>query len=81
MAKRSRPYSLNPSSAAVLAPPVGHVCGLPAVYFTPIQVLEAAQKSFDPNHKDNWDLAQIAELASDEQLKTWLLEPTSSRPG
>src|SRR5882757_1553106 len=30
-----------------------------------------------PNHRDNWDLAEIAELASDEQLLVWLLEPTA----
>ncbi|MGQ0464191.1 MAG: prevent-host-death protein [Sporichthyaceae bacterium] len=34
-----------------------------------------------PNHRDNWDVAEIAELATDEQLKVWLLEPAaSSRP-
>lgn len=30
-----------------------------------------------PNHRDNWDVAEIAELASDEQLKVWLLEPAA----
>lgn len=28
-----------------------------------------------PNHRGNWDVAEIAELADDEQLRTWLLEP------
>jgi hypothetical protein len=28
-----------------------------------------------PNHRENWDLAQIGELATDAQLRTWLLEP------
>lgn len=26
-----------------------------------------------PNHRDNWDLVQIVELASDENLRDWLL--------
>lgn len=30
-----------------------------------------------PNHRDNWDVAEIAELASDSQLRTWLLEPAA----
>lgn len=30
-----------------------------------------------PNHRDNWDVAEIAELASDEQLRIWLLEPAA----
>jgi hypothetical protein len=28
-----------------------------------------------PNHRDNWDLVEIIELATDEQLRSWLLEP------
>jgi predicted RNase H-like HicB family nuclease len=30
-----------------------------------------------PNHRDHWDVAEIAELAGDEQLKAWLVEPAS----
>lgn len=30
-----------------------------------------------PNHGDNWDVAEIAELATEEQLRAWLLEPTA----
>ncbi len=30
-----------------------------------------------PNHRGNWDVAEIAELATDEQLRTWLVEPAA----
>ncbi len=30
-----------------------------------------------PNHRDNWDVAEIAELSSDEQLIFWLLGPAA----
>lgn len=30
-----------------------------------------------PNHRDNWDVAEIVELASDEELRVWLLEPAA----
>lgn len=26
-----------------------------------------------PNHRDNWDLVEIVELASDDELRNWLL--------
>lgn len=29
-----------------------------------------------PNHRDNWDVVQITELSTDEQLRSWLLEPS-----
>jgi hypothetical protein len=29
-----------------------------------------------PNHRDNWDLVQIAELADDEQLRSWIVGET-----
>jgi len=30
-----------------------------------------------PNHKDNWDVVEIVELADDDQLKAWLLQPVA----
>lgn len=27
-----------------------------------------------PNHRDNWDVVEIVELATDDQLKAWVLE-------
>ena len=27
------------------------------------------------NHRENWDVAQIGELATDAQLRAWILEP------
>jgi len=32
-----------------------------------------------PNHRDNWDVVEIAQLASEEQLRAWLL--AAEQPG
>ena len=31
-----------------------------------------------PNHRDNWDLVEIVELASDDELRSWLLAAAPS---